>query len=48
MNEIISLKEDGSEPRLSNWVIFEIEFVKSVERVRVGLKTRIIISTVIT
>lgn len=38
VDEVISLEEDGSQPRFSNRVVFKIELVKSMEGVDVGLQ----------
>lgn len=37
MNEVVCLKEYGSQTRLSYRIVFEIEFVEPMETVRVGL-----------
>jgi hypothetical protein len=31
MNEIIRLEEDSSETRLSNWVVFKVKLVETME-----------------
>lgn len=36
---IISFEEDFPKTRFSNRIVFEIEFVKAVERVAMGLRT---------
>jgi hypothetical protein len=37
MNEIVCLEEDGSQARLSYWIVFEIELVETMKTVGVGL-----------
>jgi hypothetical protein len=38
MNEIICFKENCSKTRLSYWVVLQIELIKPVETVCVGLE----------
>ena len=33
LNQIIRLEEDFSQSRFANWIVFQIEFVESVERI---------------
>lgn len=38
IDKVVGLEENGSQSGFSNWVVLEIELVKSMERIRVSLE----------
>jgi hypothetical protein len=37
MDEVIRLEKDGSKPRFANGIIFQVEFIETMERVSMSL-----------
>lgn len=39
MDEVIRLQKDGSKPRFTNGIIFQVEFIETMERVSMSLSS---------